>query len=134
MNLYDSQIMGMAISAAKDMYEKGQQEIKDFRKEYGDFLSPFAKDMARYKEIIGGVRDVINTAYDNGIDLTKSPEGRMILQNAINSVDPAEMQAMRANAKTGYAYLDAVQKLRQAGKYSEAQELFDIMRSNGTKF
>lgn len=134
MNLYDSQIMGMAISAAKDMYEKGQQEIKDFRKEYGDFLSPFAKDMARYKEIIGGVRDVINTAYDNGIDLTKSPEGRMILQNAINSVDPAEMQAMRANAKMGYAYLDAVQKLRQAGKYSEAQELFDIMQSNGTRF
>jgi hypothetical protein len=29
-----------SINAAKDMYEKGVQEMKDFNKTYGDFISP----------------------------------------------------------------------------------------------
>ena len=33
-DLYDTQMMAIAINAAKDMYEKGQQEIKDFNKLY----------------------------------------------------------------------------------------------------
>jgi len=36
--------MAMAINAAKDMYEKGLQEMKDFNKEYGDFMTPIAAD------------------------------------------------------------------------------------------
>jgi len=44
------------------------------------------------------------------------------------------MAAMKANAKMGYAYLEAMQKLRSQGKYSEAQEMFDIMNNGGTKF
>lgn len=51
----------------------------------------------------------------------------------LRSVNPAELAAMKANAKTGYAYLDAMQKLRSQGKYSEAQELFDIMTNGGTR-
>lgn len=47
-DLYDTNMMQMAISAAKDMYEKGQNQVTDFYKQYGDFTSPFAKDMARY--------------------------------------------------------------------------------------
>ena len=35
-DLYDTQIMLAAVNAAKDMYEKGEQAIKDFRKDYGD--------------------------------------------------------------------------------------------------
>ena len=38
-DLYDTQVMAMAINAARDMYEKGQQEMKDFQKAYGDFLT-----------------------------------------------------------------------------------------------
>lgn len=133
-DLYDSATMQMAINAARDMYEKGQDQMKDFYKTYGDFMSPFAKDMERYGQMMGGVRDIINNAYAQGIDLLKSPEGRMLLSRVTNSVNPAEFNAMRANAKTGYAYLDAMQKLRSQGKYSEAQELFDIARSGGINF
>ena len=62
-DLYDTQVMAMSINAAKDMYEKGQKQIDDFYEKYGDFLSPFAKDMERYGQIVGGVRDIINNAY-----------------------------------------------------------------------
>jgi hypothetical protein len=37
-------MMAMALNAAKDMYEKGEQRIKDFKKEYGDFMTPIMKD------------------------------------------------------------------------------------------
>lgn len=130
-DIYDTQMMVMAINAAKDMYEKGQDEIKDFTKTYGDFMSPFAKDMERYGEMVGGVRDTINRMYAAGIDPLRSAEGRAMLSRLTNSIDPAEFNMMRANAKTGYAYLDAIQDLRRKGKYSEAQELFDIMQTGG---
>ena len=39
-DLYDTQMRLAYISAAKDMYEKAAQEMKDFKKEYGDFYSP----------------------------------------------------------------------------------------------
>lgn len=133
-DLYDSSIMQMAINAAKDQYDRGQKQIEDFYTKYGDFMSPFAKDMERYGQMMGGINNILNDAYSKGIDLTKSPEGRALINRLVYSVNPQEYNMMRSNAKTGYAYLDAIQKLRSQGKYSEAQELFDIMQSGGTKF
>lgn len=121
-DLYDTQMMAMAINAAKDMYDRGQQQIKDFYKEYGDFMSPFAKDMEAYGNMVGGVRNLINTAYANGIDLLRSPEGRALISKAVYSVDPAKFNLMRANAKAGYEYLDAAKKLAASGKYSPELE------------
>ena len=57
------------IAAARGEYERGLQDIKDFTNTYGDFMSPFAKDMARYNEMISGVRSIIDDAYAHGIDL-----------------------------------------------------------------
>lgn len=133
-DLYDTQIMAMSIAAAKDMYDKGQKRLDDFYDKYGDFMSPFAKDMDRYKEIVNGVNDVINNAYANGIDPLRSPEGRALVAQAIRSVNPAEINAMKANAKVGYTYLDAMSKLRADGKFSQAQEDFDMMLNKQTPF
>lgn len=133
-DLYDTQVMAMSINAAKDMYEKGQKQIDDFYNKYGDFMSPFAKDMERYGQIVGGLRDIVNQAYANGVDPLRSAEGRALVAQAIRSVNPAEINAMRANAKTGYAYLDALQALRRAGKYSQEQEDFDIAQTGGPRF
>ena len=133
-SLYDTQMMAMAINAAKDMYDRGQDQVKDFYTKYGDFLSPFSEDMKRYGVMMSGVRDIIDDAAARGIDLFKSPEGRAVIQRAVNSVNPSEYNLMRSNAKVGYAYLDAMQDLRRKGKYSEAQELFDIMQTGGTNF
>lgn len=133
-DLYDKAIMQMSIAAARDMYEKGQKQLEDFYTKYGDFMSPFAKDMQRYQQMVGGVRDIVNNLYVNGIDPLRSAEGRAMVAQAINSVNPAELAAMKANAKMGYAYQDALQKLRQAGKYSQAQEDFDMALTGTTPF
>lgn len=129
-DLYDTQMMAMAINAAKDMYEKGQQELKDFKKEYGDFSSPFVKDMQAYGKMMKGVRDIVDTAYANGIDLARSPEGRMIIQKAINSIDPAVYNEMKENAKWGTLYKQAEMELKAKDKFSQDAEDF-YRRSQG---
>jgi hypothetical protein len=66
----------MSIAAAKDMYEKSEKRIDDFYKNYGDFKSPFAKDMAEYQNMINRPTAIINELYANGIDPLRSAEGR----------------------------------------------------------
>ena len=122
------------INALYNDYKQANQDMKEFNKEYGDFISPFRKDMARYGEIIGGIKDKINQAYANGIDPLRSPEGRAMITRLISSIDPAEFNMMRSNAKTGYAYLDALQALRKAGKFSQDHEDFDIALNGETPF
>lgn len=121
-DLYDTQMMAMAVNAAKDMYDRGQEQVKEFYKTYGDFMSPFAKDMERYGQMMGNVRNLINDAYARGIDLARSPEGRALIQRAVYSVNPAEFNLMRSNAKMGYAYQDALRQLAAKGKSSQALE------------
>lgn len=133
-DLYDTAVMKMAIEAAKDMYDKGQTQMENFYKTYGDFMSPFAKDMEWYGGEMKRIRDVVNDAYSKGIDLFKSPEGRMLVSQLSHSIDPLRYNTARQNAKIGYEYLEAAQKLASQGKYSEAQELFDILQSGGTPF
>ena len=54
-DIYDTQMMLASINAAKDMYDKGQAAIKDFYKTYGDFTSPFRKDMEAYDAIVNKI-------------------------------------------------------------------------------
>ena len=139
--IVDPTTLQMYLSSQKDLvnalyndYKEAKTEMKDFTEKYGDFISPFRKDMARYGEIIGGIKDNINQAYANGIDPLRSPEGRAMITRLISSVDPAEFNMMKSNAKTGYAYLDALQALRKAGKFSQDQEDFDIAINGETPF
>lgn len=40
----------MAISAAKDMYDRGEREIEKFRDKYGSFYSPTPSHMDYYNQ------------------------------------------------------------------------------------
>lgn len=105
-DLYDKQIMQMSIAAAKDMYEKGQQQLKDFYKEYGDFMSPIANDMDWYNQnVTGRVRDVINNLYANGIDPLRSAEGRAAVAQLIYSMPVGDIAKLRQSAETAKEYL-----------------------------
>jgi len=42
-------------------------------------MSPFAEDMKVYGAAMNNVRQTVNDAYARGIDLFKSPEGRMLV-------------------------------------------------------
>lgn len=121
-DLYDTQMMLAAVNAAKDMYEKGQQQMKDFYTKYGDFMSPFAKDMEWYGGEMGRIRDIVDQAYANGIDLFKSPEGRMLVNQLTNSINPRDYNNAKANAAIGYKYLEAVREARAKGEFDPAFE------------
>ena len=131
MQLYDTGLMQSAIQNARYMYEKAEKRMDDFYEKYGEFMSPFQKDMDRYNQIVGNIKGVVDNLYATGEDPLRTASGRAKMAAALRSVNPAEFAAMKANAKMGYAYLDAAQKLRSSGKYSEAQELFDIMQNHG---
>ena len=130
-DLYDTAVMKMAIEAAKDMYDKGQAQMENFYKTYGDFMSPFAKDMEWYGERMNNVRRTINDAYARGIDLFKSPEGRAIVAQLSHSIDPYRYNLARQNAKVGYEYLDAVKEAMRKGEYDEGFENFILNQEGG---
>lgn len=130
-DLYDSDIMKMAIATAKDMYDKGQDKLDKFYKEYGDFISPFSKDMARYGQMIGGVRNMINDAYAHGVDLLRTPEGRAMISQAINQINPAELNMMRSNAKTGYEYLKAIREAEAKNMFNPEFENWALTQKGG---
>lgn len=130
-DLYDTAVMKMAIEAAKDMYDKGQAQMENFYKTYGDFMSPFAKDMERYGAAMNNVRQTVNDAYARGIDLFRSPEGRAIVAQLSHSIDPGWYNRARANAKMGYAYLDALQEAKKNGTYDPIYENWMLNQKGG---
>lgn len=117
-DLYDSQIMIASINAAKQMYEKGEQAIKDFDEEYGDFFTPIKKDQQWYSEKIGGIQQRIKDMYDQGIDPIRSSEGRAEVQRLINSIPKGIMSQLRASAEIGKEFVKSRKKLNESGLYN----------------
>ena len=125
-DLYDSQMMAIAINAAKDVYDEKKKDLSDLENKYIDFYSPFQKDMARYKQMMSDVRNVIDSAYARGVDVLRSPEGRSIINRAKSMIDPAEYNMMKLNAKYGETYKTALAKLRADGRYSQDMENYRL--------
>lgn len=48
MDLYDTQMMLAAVNAARDMYNRSEERMKEFKKEYGDFITPIQADQDWY--------------------------------------------------------------------------------------
>ena len=118
-DLYDTQIMAMAINAAKDMYEKGEQRIKDFNTAYGDFVTPIQADQDWYNQnVTGKVRDTINNLYARGIDPLRSAEGRAIVAQLVNNIPVGQVAKLRSSAKNAEEYLKNRGKLEAAGLYN----------------
>ena len=118
-DLYDTQIMAMAINAAKDMYEKGEQRIKDFNTAYGDFVTPIQADQDWYNQnVTGKVRDTINNLYAKGIDPLRSAEGRAIVAQLVNNIPVGQVAKLRSSAKNAEEYIKNRGKLEAAGLYN----------------
>ena len=125
-DLYDTQVMAMAINAARDMYEKGEQRIKDFNTAYGDFITPIQADQDWYNQnVTGKVRDTINNLYARGIDPLRSAEGRAIVAQLVNSIPVGDVAKLRSSAKAAEEYIKNRGLLEAAGKYnSDLEERF----------
>ena len=105
-DLYDTQIMQMAVAAAKDMYDRGEKRIDDFYKKYEDFYSPITgatEDV--YNTGIGRIRGIINDLYGRGIDPLRSAEGRAIVSQAIRETDIARINARKQEAEMAKQYI-----------------------------
>lgn len=122
-DLYDTQMMLAAVNAAKDMYEKGLQQIKDFKKEYGDFYSPVQSDMDWYKEnVTDPVVNTINDLYAKGIDPIRSVEGRAAVSKLINSVNTGEIAQKKRQAEAAESYIKSRDVLKKAGLWNPEYE------------
>lgn len=131
-DLYDSQIMLASINAARDMYEKGLQETKEFNKLYGDFTSPIARDVDYwYDNTLKPVRDAINYMYDKGIDPTRSAEGRALIQKLINQAPVAKLNQIRQSAKIADEYVKNRGTMQANGLYDPRFEQFALRDQYG---
>lgn len=105
-DLYDTQVMQMAVAAAKDMYEKGEKRIDDFYKKYEDFYSPIAgatEDV--YNTGVGRIKNIITDLYSKGIDPIRSVEGRAAIAQAIRDTDVAKINARKQEAEFAKEYI-----------------------------
>lgn len=119
-DLYDSQIMMASINAAREMYQKGEQAIKDFNKQYGDFITPVQKDQDWYNfNVLGRAQREIENMYEQGIDPVRSSEGRARVQKLINSMPYGQINKLKQSAKNANAYLENKAALERAGLYND---------------
>lgn len=124
-DLYDSQIMLASINAARDMYQRGVDEMKEFKREYGDFYSPIQKDMDWYTtNVTQGMRDTIEDLYARGIDPLRSAEGRAIISRRINNAPIGEINKLKMASKTAQEYLKNMGVLEAQGRYNKDYEDF----------
>lgn len=122
-DIYDTQMMSMAINAARDMYQSGQEEMKDFKKEYGDFITPIQADQDWYNQnVTGRVRSAINQMYAAGIDPLRSAEGRAAIAQMINSIDVGKVAKLKTSAENAKEYIKNRGVLEAAGKYNDDLE------------
>lgn len=132
--VFNPSMANMVLNAQKDYvnalyadYQQGLQEMKEFKKEYGDFLTPILADQDWYNEnVTGKVRDFLNNAYAQGVDLLRSPQGRAAITNMINNIDYGAVAKLRSSAETAKDYLKAKQKAIAEGNFDPDFEDFRL--------
>ena len=124
-DLYDSQIMMASINAARDMYQRGVDEIKDFKKEYGDFFTPIQEDADWYNtNVLNGSKNLINSLYERGIDPLRSVEGRAEISRFINSLPVGDINKLKIGSKIAQEYLRNKAQLEAQNKFNQDYEDF----------
>ena len=124
-NLYDDGMMSQYINAMQRDYERGYQEQKQFNQEFGDLMSPSYKlNEAFYNATRGRVYDILNKAQKQGIDLTRSVEGRSIISNVINSIPYNKISDWRRDAQAMNDFQKAKADMITNGTYSDAFQKF----------
>ena len=118
-DLYDTNIMQMAIAAAKDMYDKNYADMKEFAKTYGDFVSPIGNYTQQYYDMSKGlVNKKIDELFAKGIDPLRSAQGRAEIQKIINSVDVGRLNQMKAETEAAKEYVKNRARMQAENRYN----------------
>lgn len=120
-DLYDTQIMKMAVAAAKDMYDRGEKRIQDIYDKYGDFYSPIASDVDFvHNETVGKLQKAIDQMYANGEDPLRTADGRAKIAQLGRSINTAAIAKKKIRAKNAEEYYKNMGILKQKQLYNEA--------------
>ena len=124
-DLYDDGMMNQYINAMQRDYERGYQEQKQFNQEFGDLMSPSSKlNEAFYKSTRGRIYDMLNKAQKQGVDLTRSVEGRSMISNVINSIPYDKISDWKRDAEAMNEFQKAKANMMANGTYSDAFQRF----------
>lgn len=129
-DIYDKQMMLAEIAAAKDMYEKGLEEIKDFRDKYGDFMSPIEAHQDWYNTEFD-ISGFVNDLYKRGIDPVRSAEGRALVQQYINSRNYGKLNQMKLSAANAQKFLESAGELASKNGYNDEFTRSILQAANG---
>ena len=116
------QSMGQYADVLQREHERALQEEKEFLKEYGDFSSPVNGATEAYYNLgVGNVKKALDIAYANGVDLTRSQEGRAMLSRIINSAKVGKMNELKQQKEAAELYNKTMQTLVANGKLTPEQ-------------
>lgn len=124
-DLYDTGMMKLYIGAIKDEYERGLKEQEEFVSKYGDFISPFQKDVESWDNL---TMDPFIETYDylvkNGIDPLRSQEGRAAMAQVRRNIPREKLSMLRQSAAAGQEYLKNRGEMQAKGLYNPEFEQF----------
>ena len=107
------------VNAVKDDYLRGLAELQDFNKEYADLDSPILADNTSYYNLTkGGIKNMFDEAAKQGVDLLRTPEGRMMVANYIATRPYDKLANLRKSRDAANEYLKNKGKLEAAGLYN----------------
>ena len=110
------QSMGQYADVLQREHERALQEEKEFLKEYGDFSSPVNGATEAYYNLgVGNVKKALDIAYANGVDLTRSQEGRAVLNRIINSAKVGKMNELKQQKEAYEQFQKAANEALQKG-------------------
>lgn len=111
------------INAVYNDYRQALADMKEFNKEYGDFLSPIQADMDWYeKNVSGRIRGFIDDLYSRGIDPLRSSEGRAAVTRELARLPIQQVAQKRQAAESAREYIKNRDALRKAGMWNEDYE------------
>lgn len=124
-DLYDTGMMKLYIGSIKDEYERGLKEQEEFVSKYGDFTSPFQKDVESWDNL---TMDPFIETYDylvkNGIDPLRSQEGRAAMAQVRRNIPREKLSMLRQSAAAGQEYLKNRGEMQAKGLYNPEFEQF----------
>ena len=124
-DLYDTGVMNMYINAIRGEYERGIKQQEEFISKYGDFISPFQKDVENWDRLtMDPFIEAYNYLEKNGIDPIRSQEGRAVMSNIMRKVAREKLSQLRQSAAAGQEYIKNLGELQAKGLYNSDFERF----------
>lgn len=117
-DLYDTQIMAMALNVAKDEYNRAEKRLDDLTKMYSDFYSPSDVDMASWQtEVVDPIKSKIDELYARGIDPLRSAEGHALLAKVSRNLPYDDINKLKQSSKVLQKNLENAAELQAKGLY-----------------